>query len=192
MIAVFALTMGSSVALGSLRSDPPPAASASPSQPTEPSPEPPATVTGIVSGDTIDTTAGRVRIIGIGAPATGECGFTESAAHAARVAPIGSEVLLAGDGTDRNGLLWRHATTWVGADLGLEQITDGYAAARYDSRDGYKRHLYQDIYIAADAGAPDFSCARGAVPPRDEQAPVAPEMPPLPPPEPSAAPVGTA
>ncbi len=43
-------------------------------------------------------------------------------------------------------------------DAGFELIEDGWAIARYDSRDGYGRHPREEQYIAADAESEDLGC----------------------------------
>jgi endonuclease YncB( thermonuclease family) len=111
----------------------------------------------VVDGDTLITTAGKVRVIGIDTPERGRCGATEATQNAAAIAPVGSAVVLTPatgkDDTDRYGRLLRYDSTADGTDLGLRQILDGYAIARYDSRDGYGAHPQEDIYIAADAAS---------------------------------------
>ena len=43
-------------------------------------------------------------------------------------------------------------------DAGLSLIEDGWAIARYDSRDGYGAHPRQEQYVAADLATPDLGC----------------------------------
>jgi endonuclease YncB( thermonuclease family) len=63
----------------------------------------------------------------------------------------------AADDEDRYGRLLRYVD--VGAlDAGLSLIEDGWAIARYDSRDGYGAHPRQEQYVAADLAAPDLGC----------------------------------
>ncbi len=117
-------------------------------------------VTNVVDGDTIDVAgAGRIRVIGIDTPERGACGF-ESATLAMAALVNGREVALvpgAVDDVDRYGRLLRYVD--VGAvDAGLSLIDDGWAIARYDSRDGYGRHPREDAYVAADRAAPDLGC----------------------------------
>lgn len=111
----------------------------------------------ITDGDTIVTTLGRVRVIGIDTPERGMCGYAEAGDHAAALVPVGSRVLLVAvpgkDDTDRYGRLLRYVQAADGTDLGLAQIEAGYAVARYDSRDGYGAHPREDAYIAADAAS---------------------------------------
>ncbi len=122
-------------------------------------------VTHIVDGDTIDVAGvGRIRVIGIDTPERGACGY-ESATLAMAALVNGRTVALAPgatDDADRYGRLLRYVD--VGSsdggttDAGLELIRDGWAIARYDSRDGYGRHSREDSYVAADAQAPDLGC----------------------------------
>jgi endonuclease YncB( thermonuclease family) len=114
----------------------------------------------VVDGDTLDVTGvGRIRVIGIDTPERGECGF-ENASAALSALVLGERVTLvpgAVDDADRYGRLLRYVD--LGAvDAGLSLIEDGWAIARYDSRDGYGRHPREDAYVAADAGSPDLGC----------------------------------
>lgn len=155
--------------------------SAAPS-PSPIAPEPAATstttVTGIVDGDTIDTSEGRVRVIGIDTPEKGQCGFEGATQNAAAVVPVGSTVTLTAvssmDDTDKYGRLLRYVTASNGTDLGLEQINDGLADARYDSRDGYGAHPQEAAYIAADM-APNSSIACPATAPAPKPTTPAPD-----------------
>lgn len=119
-------------------------------------------VTGIVDGDTIDTTVGRIRVLGIDTPERGECGYDAATAHAGQVVPIGSPVTLSSAGgkdeADRYGRLLRYIAGPDGRDLGLAQISSGHAIARYDSRDGYGWHPKERQYIEADAAVGPIGC----------------------------------
>ena len=117
-------------------------------------------VTNVVDGDTVDVAGvGRIRVIGIDTPERGACGF-DSATYAMSALVLGREVTLvpgAVDDADRYGRLLRYID--VGdVDAGLQLIADGWAIARYDSRDGYGRHPREDAYVAADLAAPDLGC----------------------------------
>jgi hypothetical protein len=46
-----------------------------------------------------------------------------------------------------------------GVDAGLRLIKQGYAVARYDSRDGYGAHTRETAYVRADAASPTAPCA---------------------------------
>lgn len=120
------------------------------------------TVTNVIDGDTIDTTAGRVRLIGIDTPERGDCNYEPAADELLRVIAEQSDqvVLVRGgtDDTDRYDRLLRYVDTVGGRDLNLHMITSGYATARYDSQDGYPRHDREDAYRAADLTAQAQSC----------------------------------
>jgi endonuclease YncB( thermonuclease family) len=63
----------------------------------------------------------------------------------------------ASEDSDRYGRLLRYVD--VGSqDAGLSLISDGWAIARYDSRDGYGRHPREDMYVSADMAAEDLGC----------------------------------
>lgn len=122
------------------------------------------TVVAVVDGDTVDVAGvGRVRLIGIDTPERGECGYAV-ATEALSAQALGRQVtLLAGaqDDTDRYGRLLRYVIV-NGVDVGLAQVEQGLAVARYDSRDGYGAHDRQSEYVAADAAAPALAgCADG-------------------------------
>ena len=117
-------------------------------------------VSNVVDGDTVDVDGvGRIRVIGIDTPERGACGY-ESATQAMSVLVLDKEVTLvsgAAEDEDRYGRLLRYVD--VGAvDAGLSLIEDGWAIARYDSRDGYGAHPREEQYVAADLAAPDLGC----------------------------------
>ena len=121
-------------------------------------------VTKVVDGDTIWVSrAGgshKIRFIGIDTPETGQCGFTE-ARNALRGIIGGQRVTLtagAQDDVDRYGRLLRYVDV-NGVDAGLRLIKQGYAVARYDSRDGYGHHTRESAYVRADAASPTTACA---------------------------------
>jgi micrococcal nuclease len=125
---------------------------------------PTGTQTGVVShvvdGDTVDVQGlGRIRVIGIDTPERGACGY-ESATQAMSVLVLGRVVTLvpgATEDADRYGRLLRYVD--IGSqDAGLSLVEDGWAIARYDSRDGYGRHPREDAYVRADAATPDLGC----------------------------------
>lgn len=109
------------------------------------------TVTWRVDGDTLHTTAGKVRIIGIDTPEHDECGFAgANSAADALLAASGQQVTLTSppgeDNTDKYGRLLRYVTLADGRDFGLAMLQSGVARARYDSLDGYDHHPLQDQY----------------------------------------------
>lgn len=121
-------------------------------------------VTKVVDGDTIwvsrDGVSRKVRLIGIDTPETGQCGFTESTRNLRGIIGGQRVTLTAGarDDVDRYGRLLRYVDV-RGVDAGLRQIKQGFAVARYDSRDGYGRHDREAAYVAADAASPKAACA---------------------------------
>jgi endonuclease YncB( thermonuclease family) len=119
-------------------------------------------VTRVVDGDTIRTTAGTVRFIGIDTPERGECGFSQATAYLRALVGDGAVTLTAvrgRDDRDRYGRLLRYVGAG-GRDLGLALIQTGYGRARYDSRDGYGSHPRQIQYVKADAATPPKGCSR--------------------------------
>jgi len=119
------------------------------------------TVTKVVDGDTVDVGGvGRIRVIGIDTPEREACGY-ESATQAMSMLVLGRLVTLVPGATndaDRYGRLLRYVDVGGAEDAGLSLVEDGWAIARYDSRDGYGRHPREDQYVAADAAAPDLGC----------------------------------
>jgi endonuclease YncB( thermonuclease family) len=129
--------------------------SASPAAAVAPVVQTAAVVTAWIDGDTVDTDAGRVRVVGIDTPERGQCGYAEATKHAVTLAPVGTTVYLTvakGEDKDKYGRLLRYVNVDT-TDVGYEQISDGFAIARYDSRDGYGEHPREATYIAADAAS---------------------------------------
>ncbi|WP_137846475.1 thermonuclease family protein [Microbacterium sp. 2FI] len=120
--------------------------------PVDPAPEV-FTFVSVVDGDTIETSAGTVRIIGIDAPERGECGDSAASKAIAELLAPGNNVELklpAGQNDrDRYDRLIRYVSTKNGVDLGLMQLQAGNAVARYDSLDGYPGHPREATYHAA-------------------------------------------
>ncbi len=118
-------------------------------------------VTRWVDGDTVVTTHGRVRLIGIDTPEVGRCGATTATRHAAHLAPAGSRIRLIDPKSvkdhDRYGRKLRYVQTSGGVDVGLSQIKAG-ARARYDSLDGYQHHPRQASYRKADRAHRNYHC----------------------------------
>ena len=117
-----------------------------------------ATFVSVVDGDTITTSAGTIRLIGIDTPEHGECGHAEASAAIGRLLASGDPITLelpAGQNNhDRHGRLIRYVTTPDGVDLGLMQLEAGNAIARYDSTDGYPAHPREAAYHAAQLATP--------------------------------------
>lgn len=130
----------------------------------------------VIDGDTIETSEGTVRIIGIDTPERGECGHEVASTAIGKLLSRGDVIeLIRPDGQpneDRYNRLLRYILAGDGTDLGLIQIEAGNAIARYDSRDGYPKHpneaRYREAQIAT--AGPDrkvitSSCAVDAVVP---------------------------
>ncbi|PZU36107.1 MAG: hypothetical protein DI573_14320 [Microbacterium sp.] len=139
---------------------PAPAATA----PASASPPPPATAetvafAAVIDGDTIETSAGIVRIIGIDTPERGECGYDEASAALGRLVSVGDPLVLslpaAQNDRDDYGRMLRSVATADGTDLGRVQIDAGNAVARYDSSDGYPAHPLEAEYRAAQTAVLD-------------------------------------
>jgi endonuclease YncB( thermonuclease family) len=111
-----------------------------------------------VDGDTVQTTAGTIRLIGIDTPETGKPGAATATTWANRLAPRGSQVQLGNpvsvNDNDRYGRHLRYVVS-RSVDVDLAQIVHG-ARARYDGKDGYQWHPRQASYRAADARYPDY------------------------------------
>ena len=114
------------------------------------------TVSRIIDGDTIEVTDGsgrteKVRLIGIDTPERGRCGYDESGDRLSKLI-LNSKVQLVPGGTDdrdRYGRLLRYVD--IGdVDAGRILIEEGFAIARYDSRDGYPKHDRESDYIKID------------------------------------------
>lgn len=131
---------------------------------TKPTPKPkPRTylVVDVVDGDTIDLGNGQtVRLVGIDTPERGECGSERASDNLARMV-LGKRVRLAhsDEDTDRYGRLLRYVDVGT-VDAGLAQIKQGYAIARYDSRDGYGFHPREPAYIKADRASKRHTCRK--------------------------------
>ncbi|WP_353082685.1 thermonuclease family protein [Tessaracoccus lapidicaptus] len=121
------------------------------------------TFSAVVDGDTVETSLGTVRLIGIDSPELGECGHDEASMAIGRVVSVGEVVTLelpeGQNDRDSYGRLLRYVITESGADLGRMQVEAGNAIARYDSTDGYPAHPRQADYRAAQiaSAGPDGS-----------------------------------
>lgn len=115
----------------------------------------------VVDGDTIDLGNGQtVRLVGIDTPERGECGSERAGDNLARLV-LGKRVRLAmsDEDTDRYGRLLRYVDI-ERVDAGLAQIKQGYAVARYDSRDGYGFHPREPSYVRADRASKPYTCSK--------------------------------
>ena len=127
-----------------------------------------ARVTRWLDGDTVRTTKGTVRLVGMDTPERGqECSW-QATSNARRLAPKGSRVTLVKvtgrDNRDRYGRLLRYVQNTANADVGLRQIKRGLADARYDSG-SYGTHPRRAAYRAADARHADRDCTPTPPPP---------------------------
>lgn len=111
------------------------------------------TIASVIDGDTIETSAGTVRIIGIDAPERDVCGYAEASALVSSLLVPGAVVdLELPDGqndADRHGRMLRYVTTDQGIDVASSLLAAGLAVARYDSADGYPAHPREADYRAA-------------------------------------------
>lgn len=112
-----------------------------------------ATFVSVIDGDTIKSSAGKVRLLGIDTPERGECGYDAASKVLKKLLSRGDRLTLelpAGENDeDEYGRLIRYVATADGVDLGLKQLQKGNAVARYDSWDGYPEHPREADYRAA-------------------------------------------
>jgi endonuclease YncB( thermonuclease family) len=117
-------------------------------------------VESVVDGDTVrvvrGTTEETVRLIGIDTPERDQCGYDEATRFMVDLVLDQPVTLVDGATTDRDnyGRLLRYVEH-EGIDVGLAQITEGYAMARYDSRTN-QPHPREDVYREADASTAHF------------------------------------
>ena len=110
-----------------------------------------------VDGDTIETSHGTVRVLGIDTPERGEPCYDEAKARVAQLTVGGEREIIynsASEDRDKYDRLLRHVSIKDVGDLGAVLIREGLANARYDSLDGYQRHRNQDAYRSLDAATP--------------------------------------
>ena len=106
----------------------------------------------VIDGDTVVITGDeRVRLIGIDTPENGQCGFSEAKQALEKLLASGSAIFYSGTTSDKDKYdrLLRYIEV-EGIDVGLNLISNGFAIARYDSRDGYGPHDRESEYITAD------------------------------------------
>jgi endonuclease YncB( thermonuclease family) len=127
----------------------------------KPKPGVTATVYRWIDGDTVDTSRGTIRLIGLDTPEQGRCGAATATKAARRWAPVGSTVRLVNPSsvidTDRYGRSLRYVVRGR-IDISKAQIVKG-AQARYDSTDGYQWHPRQASYHQADREHRDYRCS---------------------------------
>jgi endonuclease YncB( thermonuclease family) len=125
-------------------------------------------VSHVVDGDTVEMSTGQtVRIIGVDTPEVGQPCYAEATAALGAMVQSQPVTLTPGarDDVDRYGRLLRYVNSAGGVDAGLQMINQGWAIARYDSRDGYGRHAREASYVAADAVSPAKACGSVMPPP---------------------------
>jgi endonuclease YncB( thermonuclease family) len=114
-----------------------------------------------VDGDTVDTTKGRVRLIGVDTPERGTCGAATATAYAKQLAPAGSTIKLGNPKSvvdrDRYNRHLRYVDRGT-TDIANKQIAKG-AKARYDGRDGYQWHPRQTKYRTTDSRYRNYTCS---------------------------------
>lgn len=146
---VLAATVGCSAATSPVASPAPTSSSVAPSAP----PGAAAVVVSVIDGDTVETSAGTVRIIGIDAPERGECGYDDAASYVSGLLPEGDTVTLTlpdGENSeDKYGRLLRYVDTTQGVDVASSLLAAGVVVARYDSTDGYPWHPREADYHTA-------------------------------------------
>lgn len=113
----------------------------------------------VIDGDTIEFLDSephlmQVRIIGIDIPERGRCGYDEATRALEKLIVAGQVIIVKGgtDDQDKYGRFLRYVEV-DGKDVGLELLKNGLAIARYDSRDGYAKHLREDLYIKTDSSS---------------------------------------
>ena len=89
-----------------------------------------------VDGDTVETTKGTIRVLGVDTPEVGACGSAPATQLAQRTAPVGSVVRLGNPRSVVNRDRYNRKLRYVvrkstGVDISAKQIRKG-AKARYD------------------------------------------------------------
>ena len=112
-----------------------------------------------VDGDTVQTTRGDIRLIGVDTPEHGRPGAATATIWANHLAPRGSVVRMGNPASvqdnDRYGRHLRYVVSAHGVDVDRAQIAHG-ARARYDDRDGYAWHPREADYRRVDAAHPNY------------------------------------
>lgn len=113
-----------------------------------------------IDGDTVKTTKGTIRLVGLDTPERGRCGYKKATRIAKRTAPAGTVVRLGNprsvDDTDRYNRKLRYVAKGK-TDIAAKQIRRG-SKARYDSLDGYDWHPKQGKYRRLDRKNADYRC----------------------------------
>ena len=135
-----------------------------------------------VDGDTVVTTKGTIRVIGVDTPEVGACGSKWATQLAARTAPKGSVVRVGNPRSVVNRDRYNRKLRYVvrrstKVDISAMQIRNG-AKARYDGLDGYQWHPRQAKYRSLDATSADYKCGTPPTPaPRPTPVPSTPPSP---------------
>ena len=121
-----------------------------------------------VDGDTVVTTKGTIRVIGVDTPETGTCGAATATRLANKAAPKGSVIKLGNPRSVVNRDRYNRKLRYVvrkstGVDVSAKQIRKG-SKARYDSKDGYDWHPRQAKYRRLDRNNPDYKCGGSTAP----------------------------
>ena len=119
-----------------------------------------------VDGDTVETTKGTIRLLGVDTPEVGQCGSTTATQVAQRTAPTGSVVRLGKPRSVVNKDRYNRKLRYVvkkssKVDISAKQIRKG-SKARYDSLDGYQWHPKQSKYRRLDRNNADYRCSGAA------------------------------
>ena len=113
-------------------------------------------------GDTVVTSRGTIRLIGVDTPESGRCGASTATKWAKKWAPVGSTVRLGNPKSvkdeDRYGRALRYVVR-KDVDVSRSQIVKG-SKARYDSTDGYQWHPRQAGYHKSDKAHKNYSCKK--------------------------------
>lgn len=116
-----------------------------------------------IDGDTVKTTKGTIRLVGLDTPEKGRCGYKKATRIARNTAPAGTVVRLGNprsvDNSDKNNRKLRYVVRKSsGVDISAKQIRKG-SKARYDGRDGYDWHPKQAKYRRIDRNNADYKCS---------------------------------
>jgi endonuclease YncB( thermonuclease family) len=114
-----------------------------------------------VDGDTVVTSKGTVRLIGVDTPESGACGAGTATAYARTLAPVGSTIRLGNPTSVRDRDKYNRKLRYVDRgtiDIANRQIIKG-AKARYDGRDGYQWHPRQTKYRTTDGRYRNYTCS---------------------------------
>ena len=120
------------------------------------------TLVDVVDGETLDVVGAdgqqlRVKLIGINAPAPGEC-MADQAVNVLRFIASGHELKLVPDvsDVDPNGLKLRYVEQVDGVDLGAEMIEQGVAVIETTEPDVARADEYAPVQEAAEAAKAGF------------------------------------